>query len=60
MNKIIITGGAGFIGSNAAFIKKNGKFLLLIIFQEKGAKINLVRIKKRYSLSLVILRIKTL
>ena len=40
MKKILITGGAGFIGSNTAefFSKKNGKFIFLIIFQEKEQK----------------------
>ena len=49
MNKIIITGGAGFIGSNAAeyFHKKKWKVFVIDNLSRKGAKINLVRIKKK-------------
>ena len=37
MKKIFITGGAGFIGSNARtiFIKRNGKYISLTIYREK-------------------------
>ena len=49
MNKIIITGGAGFIGSNAAeyFHKKKWKVFVIDNLSRKGAKINLTRIKKK-------------
>ena len=49
--KILITGGAGFIGSNAAdyFHKKKWKVFVIDNLSRNGAKINLARIKKKVS-----------
>jgi CDP-paratose 2-epimerase len=48
MKKILITGGAGFIGSNAAeyFFKKNWKIYILDNLSRKGSESNLNRLKK--------------
>jgi len=51
MKKILITGGAGFIGSNAAefFCKKKWKVIIVDNLSRTGASINLKRIKKKIS-----------
>ncbi len=51
MKRILITGGAGFIGSNTAefFSKKKWKVYILDNLSRKGTKINLNRIKNRIS-----------
>lgn len=48
MKKILITGGAGFIGSNAAeyFFKKKWKVYILDNLSRKGSAFNLKRLKK--------------
>ena len=47
MNKILITGGAGFIGTNTAlyFAKKNWKIIILDNLSRKGSELNLKFIK---------------
>ena len=47
MKKILITGGAGFIGSNAAeyFFKRKWKIYVLDNLSRKGSKLNLQRLK---------------
>jgi CDP-paratose 2-epimerase len=48
--RILITGGAGFIGTNAAlhFLKNKEKVTLLDNFSRKGTKINAAYIKKKF------------
>lgn len=50
MRKIFITGGAGFIGSNAAvyFAKKGDKVVVFDNFSRKGAKYNAEWLRKDY------------
>ena len=47
--KILITGGAGFIGSNTAFYfsKKGWKIYLIDNLSRKGSKNNLLNLKKK-------------
>lgn len=49
MKKVLITGGAGFIGSNCAefFEKKNWGVFIFDNLSRKGTKINLNRIRKK-------------
>ena len=49
MKKIFITGGAGFIGSNAAeyFIKKKWKVYIFDNLSRKGTRVNLNRIHSK-------------
>lgn len=51
MKKIFITGGAGFIGSNAAeyFIKKKWKVYIFDNLSRKGTRVNLNRILSKIS-----------
>ncbi len=51
MKKILITGGAGFIGSNAAefFYNKKWKVIIIDNLSRKGSNINLKRIKNKIS-----------
>ena len=48
MKKILITGGAGFIGSNSAlhFAKNKWKIYLIDNLSRKGSKDNLSKLKK--------------
>ncbi len=48
MKKILITGGAGFIGSNSAlhFAKNRWKIYLIDNLSRKGTKDNLSNLKK--------------
>ena len=48
MKKILITGGAGFMGSNSAlhFAKNGWKIYLIDNLSRKGAKDNLSNLKK--------------
>jgi len=50
-NNILITGGAGFIGSNTAryFIKKGWQVSILDNLSRKGANANLDNLKKNYN-----------
>lgn len=52
MKKILITGGAGFMGSNAAlfFQKKRWKIIVLDDFSRKGSKNNLNKLKKKINI----------
>jgi len=52
MKKILITGGAGFMGSNAAlfFQKKGWKIFILDDFSRKGSKNNLDNLKKKITI----------
>ena len=52
MKKILITGGAGFMGSNAAlfFHKKGWKIIVLDDFSRKGSKNNLDNLKKKINI----------
>ncbi len=52
MKKIIITGGAGFIGSNSALQFSNNKWKIYIIdnLSRKGSKNNLDNLKKKINL----------
>ena len=52
MRKILITGGAGFMGSNAAlfFQKKGWKIFILDDFSRKGSKNNLDNLKKKITI----------
>ena len=49
MNKIFITGGAGFIGSNAAeyFVKKKWRVYVFDNLSRKGTRVNLKRIQSK-------------
>ena len=53
MKKILITGGAGFIGSNSAlhFAKNGWKIYLIDNLSRKGAKDNLSNLKKNIKLT---------
>ena len=53
MKKIVITGGAGFIGSNSAlhFAKNGWKIYLIDNLSRKGAKDNLSNLKKNIKLT---------
>ena len=55
--KILITGGAGFIGSNASFhfLNKGHKVTILDNFSRKGAKANVDWIRKSAPSSLVVI-----
>ena len=52
MKKILISGGAGFMGSNAAlfFQKKGWKIFILDDFSRKGSKNNLDNLKKKITI----------
>lgn len=52
MKKILITGGAGFMGSNSAlfFKKKNWSVILIDDLSRKGSKNNLLNLKKKINL----------
>ena len=53
MKKILITGGAGFMGANSAlhFAKKGWKIYLIDNLSRKGAKDNLSNLKKNIKLT---------
>src|SRR5258708_14714466 len=50
MRKILITGGAGFIGTNTAmhFLKNNDKVTIYDDCSRKGTKYNIVLLKKEF------------
>ena len=52
MKKILITGGAGFMGSNAALFFKKKKWSIILIddLSRKGSKNNLLNLKKKINL----------
>ena len=49
MKKILITGGAGFMGSNAALLFNKNKWKIILVddLSRKGSKNNLLNLKKK-------------
>ena len=62
MNKLLITGGAGFIGSNAAlvFAQSGWNVTILDNFSRKGAEANIAWLRERASVSIVRVDIRNL
>lgn len=56
--KILITGGAGFIGINAAdyYLKKGFEVIVLDNFSRKGGRENIEWLKKKYNSNIVIIK----
>ena len=60
MKRILITGGAGFIGSNSALKFANNGWQIYLIdnLSRKGGKINLKNLKKKLKLNFIIVILK--
>ena len=57
--KILITGGAGFIGINAAdyFLKRGFELIILDNFSRKGGKENIEWLKKKHNSNLIVIKV---